>query len=68
VFPEIVGTGLGLTVIVKVIGVPWHPFAVGVTVIVAITGTVPGLVAMNDGIESVPDAASPIEGSLFVQA
>jgi hypothetical protein len=53
---------------VKDKGVPTQPLAVGVTVIVAITGVVPALVAVNDGILPVPLAASPIVGSLFVQA
>jgi hypothetical protein len=52
---------------VKVIGVPGQPFAVGVTVMVATTGTVPALIAVNDGIGPVPFAPSPIEGSLLVQ-
>ncbi len=52
---------------VKVIGVPVHPLALGVTVIVATTGVVPVLVATNDGISPEPLAARPIEGSLFVQ-
>jgi hypothetical protein len=37
---------VGFTVIVKVDGVPMHPFAVGVTVIVAATGDVPVLLAV----------------------
>jgi len=39
----------------------------GVTVIVAVTGTFVGLVAMNDGILPVPLAPSPIDVLLFVQ-
>jgi hypothetical protein len=58
---------VGLIVIVNVIGVPAHPFAEGVTVIVATIGIVPAFVAMNEGIFPIPLAASPIEGSLFVQ-
>jgi hypothetical protein len=60
--------GAGLTVIVNVKGVPTQALAVGVTVIVATTGVVPGFVAVNTGIPPVPLAASPIDGSLFVQA
>ena len=52
---------------VKVIGTPGQLLALGVTVIVATTGVVPELVAVNDGILPVPLAASPIEGALFVQ-
>ena len=39
----------------------------GVTVIVAVTGAVPGLVALNDAILPVPLATNPIDGVLFVQ-
>ena len=46
-----VTVGLGFTVIVKVTGVPLHPFADGVTVIVEVTGLVPVFVAVNTGIE-----------------
>ena len=51
---------------VKVIGSPEQPFAVGVTVIVAITVDAPVLVAVKEGISPGPPAASPIVGSLFV--
>jgi len=59
--------GVGFTVIVYVDGVPdirccW------VTVIVAIIGVVPALVAVNPTIFPVPFAASPIAVLLFVQA
>ena len=57
--------GVGLTVIVNDNGVPTQPFAVGVTVIVAMTGTVPTFVAVNGRIGPVPFAASPIEGVLL---
>jgi hypothetical protein len=60
--------GAGFTVIVNVIGVPTQPFAVGVTVMVAITGIAPALVAVNEGIFPVPLAPSPIVGSLLVHA
>ena len=59
---------VGLTVIVNTRFVPVHPFAVGVTVIVATVGAGPGLVAVNDGIFPVPLAARPTEGLLFDQA
>ena len=49
-------------------GVPTHPFAEGVIVIVAITGAVPGLVAEKDGISPVPFAARPMDGVLLTQA
>ena len=62
---------VGLTVIVKVIGVPTQLTAalvkVGVTVIVATTGAVVALVAIKVGILPVPLAAIPIEGVLLTQ-
>ena len=57
---------VGLTVIVNVEGIPVHPFAVGVTVIVAAIGEVVALVAVNDGILPEPLAASPILVLLLV--
>ena len=63
---------VGLTVIVKVLVGPVQltpPFVnVGVTTIVAITGAVPVLVAVNDEMFPIPDAKSPIPGVSFVQA
>ena len=59
---------IGFTVMVNVNGVPVHPIADGVTVIVATTGTAVRFVAVNDGMFPVPLAASPIDGVLFVQA
>lgn len=59
--------GVGSTVIVKVIGVPSQPLAVGVTVIVEVTEVVPVLVAVNAPMFPVPDAGRPIEVLLFVQ-
>jgi hypothetical protein len=38
------------TEIVKLAGVPAHPLAVGVTLIVPTFGVAPGLAAVNDGI------------------
>ena len=62
----------GLTVIVKVCAVPEQltpPFVkVGVTVMVAVTGDVPVLIALNDAIFPVPFAARPIVVLLFVHA
>ena len=59
--------GVGLTVIVNVTGGPAQPVAAtGVTVIVAVTGAVPVLVAMKLGILPTPAPARPIEGWLFV--
>ena len=53
---------------VKVFGVPVHPFAVGVTVIVAVIGDVVALVAVNEGMLPDPLAARPMAELLFVQA
>jgi hypothetical protein len=53
-------------VIVKTLGVPTHPFAVGVTVMVAISGAVPVFVAVNEGMTPVPFAANPTDGVSFV--
>ena len=58
----------GFTVMVKVIGVPIQPLAVGVTVIVATIGLVVALVAVNGGTFPVPLAPNPMEASLFVHA
>jgi hypothetical protein len=62
----IVACGVGSTVIVKFFVGPSHvtPALVkcGVTMIVATTGDVPALVAVNDGILPLPLAASPIVG------
>jgi hypothetical protein len=60
--------GVGYTVMVKENGVPVHPLAVGVTVIVATTLVVPALVAVKDGIFPVPLAASPMDGVLLTHA
>jgi len=51
--------GVGLTVIVNVDGVPVHPFAVGVTVIVLVIGNVPVLLAVYVGIFPVPLVPKP---------
>lgn len=64
----LVTVGLGLTVIVKVSGVPRQPFTVGVTVIDAVTAVVPEFTAVNVGISPFPLAARPMEGVSFVQA
>ena len=58
----------GFTLILKTIGVPAHPLADGVTVIVAVTTAVPVLAAVKDGIFPFPLATRPIEGVLLVQA
>ena len=61
----------GFTIMVKVFAGPAQltvPFVnVGVTVIVAVTGTVPLLIALKFEISPVPLAASPIDVVLFIQ-
>ena len=54
--------------IVNVFGVPTQPFALGVIVIVDVTGAVPVFVAVNVAISPLPFAAKPMLASLFVQA
>jgi hypothetical protein len=63
-----VTVGVGYTEIVNDKGVPTHPFAVGVTVMVAITVVEPGFVAVKDGILPVPLAANPMDGALLTHA
>ena len=53
--------------IVNVDSVPVQPFAVGVTLIVAVIGEAVALVAVNEGILPEPLAARPIDVLLFVQ-
>jgi hypothetical protein len=61
--------GFGFTVIVNVIGVPGHPFAVGVTVMSPEIAPLVALVVVKAGIVAVfPEAAKPIAELLFVQA
>jgi hypothetical protein len=59
--------GVGFTVMVKVTGVPVHPFAAGVTVTVAVTGAEVVLAAVNEAILPVPLAARPMDVVLLVQ-
>ena len=67
---ELLSVGVGFTVIVKVCTGPGQlvpPLVnVGVTVIVAITGAVPALSAVKEGIFPMPFAARFIDGVLFV--
>ena len=58
----------GFTTTVYVDSVPVQPFAVGVTVIVAVIGAVVAFVAVNDGTFPVPFAAKPIAVLLLPQA
>jgi hypothetical protein len=62
---------VGFTVMVNVVDAPVQlmpPLVkVGVTVIVAVTGVLPALMAMNDGIVLVPAAARPMDGLLLIQ-
>ena len=59
--------GVGLTVMVNVWAAPGQPAADGVTVIVAVTGVLVKLMAVNAGIFPLPEAAKPIDVLLFVQ-
>ena len=52
---------------VNVCGVPLHPFATGVTVIVPVIVVVPVFVAVNTGIFPEPLAPRPMVVLLFVQ-
>ncbi len=52
---------------VKLCAAPVQANTEGVTVIVAVTGALVVLTAVNDGISPVPFAARPIEVLLFVQ-
>jgi hypothetical protein len=63
--------GIGFTVITNVSGVPKHAVAVdkdGVTLMFAVMGDVPELVARNERISPEPLATKPIDILSFVQA
>ena len=60
--------GVGLTVRVKVMGVPMQPFAFGVTVILAIKGDKPLFVVVKEAMFPLPVAAKPIDVLSFVQS
>lgn len=57
---------VGFTVMVNDNGVPTHPLAVGVTVIVPVIGPFVPFVVVNAGMLPFPLAASPIAVLLFV--
>lgn len=59
---------LGFTVMVKACGVPAQPSNEGVTVIVAVTGAVPLLVAVNEEMLPVPLAPRPMLVLLLLHA
>ena len=59
--------GMGFTVMEVVAGVPGQLPAVGVTVIVEVTGAVPVLVPVKDPILPTPLPAKPVVVLLFVQ-
>ena len=62
-----VTVGVGLTVTVKLCGVPVQPLAEGVTVIVAVTGIVLLFTAVKSAMLPVPLPVRPIDVSLLVQ-
>ena len=68
IFDGTVTVGVGLTVILYEEGVPVHPLAVGVTVIVAVIEDEPVFVAVKLPISPEPFASRPIAVLLFVQA
>ena len=59
-------SGDALTVMVNVLGAPGQLLAVGVTVMVAITGEELSFTAIKDGISPVPFTGRPIDGLLFI--
>src|SRR5690606_24293985 len=59
--------GVGFTVMVKDFCAPVQLFAEGVTVILAIAGTLVVFSAVNDGMLPLPEAARPIAVLSFVQ-
>jgi hypothetical protein len=66
-FPGGITFAFGVTVMVNIFAVPGQLAVEGVTVIVAVTGVLPGLMPMKAGIFPVPLAPKPIEVLLFVQ-
>jgi hypothetical protein len=60
--------GVGFTVMVNVSGVPGQPLAVGVAVMVAVTGAAPVFTALKDAMLPLPEAPNPMDGSLLVHA
>ena len=59
--------GVGFTVMVNVVGVPGHPLAVGVTVMVAVTDVVPVFTALKEAMFPLPEPAKPMDVVVFVQ-
>lgn len=59
--------GVGLTVIVNVVGVPGHPLAVGVAVMVEMIGDEVAFIPVNGPIFPVPLAPKPLAVLSFVQ-
>jgi len=66
IFAGTVTVAVGSTVIVYEEGIPGQAAAEGVTVIVAVIGAVPALVAVNEGTFPFPPAPNPIDVLLFV--
>jgi hypothetical protein len=67
-FPGTITLGVGFTVIVRFCDIPIHPFAVGLTVIVAVIGAAVLFVAVKAAILPAPVPASPIDIVLLLHA
>ena len=65
--PGCMTEGVGFTVMLNVLDGPGQVSAVGVTVIVAVTGDDVTLTAVNEAMSPVPLAVRPIDVVLFVQ-
>ena len=60
-------SGVGFTVIEKLLTGPVQPLASGVTDSIAVTGAEVEFVAVKEAIFPVPEVARPIEDAVFVQ-
>ena len=67
VLPSVPAFACGLTVIVKFLLAPVHPPFAGVTVMVAVTGDMLLLTAVNEAIFPLPLLAKPMEVVLLIQ-
>ena len=65
--PPVGASGIGLTVMVKLTGVPVQPLAAGVTCMVPVMGAVVKLVAVKADMLPVLPVAKPMPALVFVQ-